>query len=237
MRLKLSLIKSYLLPLIVISGIAAIIAVIIIWFNNEAVIKQIKIEGSINPEQEKQALSVLEEHVTNTSFTSLSLGNLAQHIEQIPWVDTVSLRRNWPDTLVVEMAAHKPIARWNESGFISADGSIFEQTTASTLYLPHLFAQQGQEKRAMHFYLQAMEVLNPYQLKLEALHLTAAGTWKLLLSTGLVVHVDNHQPEVKVQKFIETLNRDLKTRQSQIAVADLRYPHGFAIQWKINTSS
>lgn len=237
MKNMITAIKRYFAPTLLVGIVVALVVFLTIWFRGEAVIEQIAIQGDINAAQEKETLTVLEPHVIANSFTTVSLDNVADEIAQIDWVDKVSLRRSWPDTLIVDVKPHKPIARWNKASFISANGSIFDETAQSIMNLPQLYAEKGQEKQVMHFYLQAVEVLNPYQIKIDALHFTGAGTWKLLLSNDLIVHVDNVEPASKMQHFIETLNSDLRSRKSQIAAADLRYPHGFAIQWKTNKRS
>jgi cell division protein FtsQ len=58
----------------------------------------------------KQALLKLSELKPDTSLLSVHLGELKQRMEKHPWIRSVSLRKRFPHTLVIEAEKEKPCA-------------------------------------------------------------------------------------------------------------------------------
>lgn len=47
----------------------------------------------------------------------MNLNQLRQELQSHPWIHQVSVRREWPSTLKVEVVEEVPIARWESRGF------------------------------------------------------------------------------------------------------------------------
>ena len=53
------------------------------------------------------------------SFFTADVDDLRRRVEQLPWVQKVSIRKVWPDKLSVYVTEHKPVAMWNGDRLIN----------------------------------------------------------------------------------------------------------------------
>ena len=92
----------------------------------------------------------------NGGFFSLDINNLQQNLNKIPWIERVSIRRVWPSSLIINIGAQHPVARWGGSNILLNDkGQVFTSPNKEQfLSLPLLHGPEGSEK----------EVFNQYQL-------------------------------------------------------------------------
>ena len=93
-----------------------------------------------------------------------NLGAVARKVKANPWVKDVSVRRDFPDRLVIEVTERKPVAlveRGDGLYFIERDGTAFEKIAAGEKTdLPVLtgFYRKGAENREM--ILKSLELLD-----------------------------------------------------------------------------
>ena len=93
-----------------------------------------------------------------------NLGAVARKVKANPWVKDVSVRRDFPDRLVIEITERKPVAlveRGDGLYFIERDGTAFEKVAAGEKTdLPVLtgFTRKGVENREM--ILKSLELLD-----------------------------------------------------------------------------
>lgn len=93
-----------------------------------------------------------------------NLGAVARKVKANPWVKDVSVRRDFPDRLVIEVTERKPVAlveRGDGLYFIERDGTAFEKiATGEKTDLPVLtgFYRKGAENREM--ILKSLELLD-----------------------------------------------------------------------------
>lgn len=211
-------------------SVAAMLA--FLWFRQSVVIEQLQIEGTLSETQRDEVLNLVQQQVMKKNFADLPLRQLVQQVEAINWVDQAALRRLWPDTLVVEVQHHTPIAYWNEDSFVSASGQIFKKINVPTERLPRLYASNDQSIEMMTFYLMVNELLMPYQWRVDALNRNANGDWMVLLNNQMIIKVADQSAERRLRQLLAILHEPLKAKRGEIAQVDLRYPHGFAIAWK-----
>ncbi len=97
--------------------------------------------------QNSQTLQSVTINALNGGFFSLNVDRLRiQLLEQLPWIKSVSVRKIWPDKLLLDIVEHKPIARWlsvdlmdtlsseiqnSNSQLLSRDGIIFDPSLTS----------------------------------------------------------------------------------------------------------
>jgi len=93
-----------------------------------------------------------------------NLGAVARKVKTNPWVKEVSVRRDFPDRLVIEVTERKPVAlieRGDGLYFIERDGTAFERiASGEKTDLPVLtgFYRKGEENREM--ILKSLELLD-----------------------------------------------------------------------------
>jgi cell division protein FtsQ len=78
-----------------------------------------------------------------TTWWGVDLAAVEHGVERHPWVRNAHVHRQWPDTIVVEVAEHRPAALLHDGGrlvLVSAEGVPFLPVKAGSvaLDLPHL---------------------------------------------------------------------------------------------------
>ena len=93
-------------------------------------LRQVVIEGRLVRANPAHIQAVIREELRGTFFT-LRLPEARASLQRVPWVKSVSLRRQWPDRLQVMLVEHEPLARWTEGALVGTDGEVFAATSAA----------------------------------------------------------------------------------------------------------
>jgi cell division protein FtsQ len=166
-------------------------------------------------------------------FLSVDLTRLGDVLRKHPWVDEVSVRREWPSLLKVEVIEEVPIARWGEKGFLNRLGEeLLIESNTHLGALPVLRADFGSSREMMENYQLMAELLIPTGLKIAELKRDSLGVWFIDTATGLRLVIGRDQVSEKLRRFTKVWAAGLSQQLQQIESIDLRYPNGLAVAWK-----
>lgn len=174
--------------------------------------------------------------ITGTFFTA-DLGQARNAFESLPWVRTASVRRQWPDRLVVRLEEHRALARWNDEGgnrFVSVRGEAFNAPgeTALGARLPLLSGPEGSEADVARQYEALKTRLAAIGKAPQVVALSPRQAWTMRLADGLVVEIGREQPSSsvlsRVERFVAHYAATVGQMAARVEVVDLRYPNGFA---------
>ncbi|MGD9391960.1 MAG: FtsQ-type POTRA domain-containing protein, partial [Chromatiales bacterium] len=73
---------------------------------------------------ERNELQQVIGHAIRGGYFTLDVREIQQAVRELPWVAGATVRRVWPDTLVVSVIEHQPVARWGEKRLISDQGIV-----------------------------------------------------------------------------------------------------------------
>ena len=76
-------------------------------------LETIRITGELN-HVDRAKLQQLVASAIDGGFFSVDMHKLREAAEQLPWIDKVSIRRVWPQTLVMDVTEQVPIGRWGD---------------------------------------------------------------------------------------------------------------------------
>jgi cell division protein FtsQ len=108
-------------------------------------VRIIEVEGELHHHSSQLLQETISERLSGGILTA-DLKDLKQAAEDLAWVGRASVRRVWPDRLQVEVEEHRPIARWNRDGLVTAEGIVFRPGTGTVpAGLPLL---EGEDRRA-----------------------------------------------------------------------------------------
>lgn len=199
-------------------------------------IRSIGVEGAFTYISQ-QSISDLVTPMIVGGFLQSPLPSIKTRLEENPWIAQAVVSRRWPDELFIAITEEQPIARWGTQGFLNHTGELVKVDAPKALaHLPLLAGQLGQEKEAMQNYQQLAQMLRPYGLKVGEFYSDELYSWNVVLTNGLKITIGRDQTMEKIRRFLVVYDRELHKRLDEVAVVDLRYGNGLAVQWKAATA-
>jgi cell division protein FtsQ len=231
-RLSDGIAEKFLRLLMVTVFVAAIFGADFIYKQIDTPLSKIMVGGNFN-HLEEQELAELVNMEIDGGFLSMNLNKLRQELQSHPWIHQVSVRREWPSTLKVEVIEEVPIARWGKKGFLNRLGDQLSLPENSNLKsLPVLEADFGSSQDMIAQYLLLAELLAPTDLRLTELQRDAVGAWQIETASGVRIVLGRDQIIEKIRRLIVVWGSGLDVQLNNIATIDLRYPNGLAVSWR-----
>jgi len=169
----------------------------------------------------------------NRSMVSVDLDQVKAALEGNAWIKSASLRRKWPNTLIVDVTEEVPIARWGDSQLLNQDGNIFSPPVVDLqLNLAKLSGPPGSEKRVMEQYQVFNQLLYPKNIRIASLDLNTRGAWTVKLINGVTLSVGSISPVMRVRRFARIYDTVFAAHMADIERFDLRYEDGIAVAYK-----
>lgn len=169
------------------------------------------------------------------NFFQLDVNSVQQTLEQLPWVMTVSVRKQWPSQLSIYVVDHVPTAIWNDDKVISNQGVVIAPDLSRLGDdIPKFYGPVGSEKIALENYQQLNALLNYNELNISEMILTKRFAWQLTLNDGVKLNLGREERVQRVQRFIDVYPEILvnKKENQHVDYIDLRYDTGVAVGWK-----
>lgn len=230
-------VKILLIALLVLTGLIGLFA----YKNGKATfrlrlaslpIKYVRAEGVFQYLNQDELRAALQPLVT-TSFLEADMQAIHQTVAGLPWVETVAVKRIWPDTVNIRISEKQAYARWGQHSLITEQGVIFTpKSLARHQHLPLLQGPASQTMKVLEIMKGINTALADQSLDLAEFTVNNRWAWKLKLTTGLEVLLGREQQLARLQRFLKTLTLLGQERVAAMAVADLRYPNGYAVSWR-----
>lgn len=164
-------------------------------------------------------------------FFAVKLQDAQQAVEQLPWVASAQVRKQWPDVLEVSVVEHRPFARWGEGRLLSEQGQLFAVPHGlENAPLPQLDGPDGKTAEVVELYNDSRALFAPAGVDVRRLAMDARGSWSLALDNGTEVVVGRNDARSRLARFVRVLPQLTRT-QVPIVRADLRYTNGFTLSW------
>lgn len=177
------------------------------------------------------------------NFFTTDLDAVRAAFEAVPWVRRASVRREWPNRLIVELEEHQVLANWgeDEGRLLSVNGELFtanlaeaEDEIAKDTNLPQLSGPAGSEKEVLSRYLQLKQWFAPLNLTPEEVALSHRYAWSVKLNNGMNVELgrdqDGHTVKDRVQRLIAVHPKLMQMLNGKIESVDMRYANGLALK-------
>lgn len=173
-------------------------------------------------------LQVVRSEVRGNLLTA-DIESLRQSLEKLPWVRSVTIRREFPGRLAVQLEEHQVLARWNAQALVNQQGEVFDAETAQ--FLPGFIGPEGESAEVARQYLQFRQQLAELNLKVVQLVLSPRHAWQLRLSNGVVLELGREEMQQRVARFVTGYPYSQSVLQGeQVRYVDLRYRNGFAVR-------
>ncbi len=164
-------------------------------------------------------------------FFAVRLQDAQRAVEQLPWVESAQVRKQWPDVLEVSIVEHRPFARWGKDRLLSEQGRLFATPHGlEDAPLPELDGPDSKTAEVVELYNDSRALFAPVGVDVRAVAMDARGSWSLALDNGTEVIVGRDDARSRLARFVRVLPQLTRT-QVPIVRADLRYTNGFMLSW------
>jgi cell division protein FtsQ len=195
-------------------------------------IKYVRIEG-VFQYLSKQEVQMALQSLVKAGFFDVDMQEIHSVIAAMPWVDTVTVKRIWPDTIDIKVHEKKPYARWGEKSLITEEGVIFTPRNLDQFEsVARVSGPETQQVKVLEIMKGVKTALADQSMTLAEFSVNDRGAWKMKLVTGLEILLGRNEQLKKLQRFLKTLTVLKQEQIEQIAIVDLRYPNGYAVSWK-----
>lgn len=172
------------------------------------------------------------------NFFTANLDTVRLAFEAVPWVRKASVRREWPNKLIVTIEEHQPLGTWGDDGrLLSVKGDVFTANLAEAEEdgeLPEFAGPEGSEKDVVARYSELHDWFRPISLRPESVRLSSRYAWTVKLNNGMTVELGREQSASTLKGRVDRLigiYPQLVTRlQDRIEIVDMRYPNGLALK-------
>ena len=178
-------------------------------------------------------LEAIAQPFVQTNLYLLDTNGLEQALEGNSWVRGASLRKVWPDQLVIEVETQFPIAFWGDDKLLNKFGEIYDGTLPEKQgVFPIIFSPQNNGRAMGERYVTLTKMLAGLDLEIIELSEDDRGSWRMKVRHGPEIIIGRKEQEKRVQRFRVGYLQGLKDRLGEIDRIDLRYTNGFAVEWK-----
>ena len=182
-----------------------------------------------------ELLRVMRSEVRGNLFT-MNIERLRQSFEKLPWVRSVSIRREFPHRLAVQLEEHQAMARWNNSALVNQQGETF--VAGSDQALPGFIGQEGTSAEIAQHYARFNQQLVALGLTVEQVALSPRHAWQLRLNNGMVLELGREDMQQRLARFVAVQRtedrRQMTEDRNTVKYVDLRYRNGFAVRRATN---
>ncbi len=174
------------------------------------------------------------------NFFTMNLAQAQRLFETVPWVARASVRRVWPDVLVVTVDEHRAIGLWSDGRVLSARGELFVANAAEAELDGVLASFAGppeQADAAAARFKEFSALLAPLAMSVATLEISERASWSLVTATesgkGPRIELGRDDPAGRVRERLATLTAAWPMVVAQLGGQpkrmDARYANGFAV--------
>lgn len=198
-------------------------------------IKYVRIEGVFQYLSKNEVQSVVQPLVM-TSFFEVDIQEIQSAVITLPWVDSISVKRIWPDAIDIKVYERKPFARWSENSLVTEQGVVFKPDNIDAFKQLTLVNGPEQQQVKVLEIMKGIEIaLADQSMVLTEFSINNRDAWKIKLSTNLEILLGRNEQLKKLQRFLKTLPVLKQEQVEQMTMVDLRYPNGYAVSWKLES--
>ncbi len=161
----------------------------------------------------------------NTSLAFLSAAEVRERIERVPLVESASVRKLYPNELIIDLKERAPHAIWQLDGelfVIASDGTQIDLLQDESLVgLPFVVGERANERTKE--FLALLDAAGPLRRRIRAGTLVSGRRWTLKMDNGLDVRLPELGAKDAVRRLV-ALERDQKILDKDVLALDLRMP-------------
>ncbi|MGF1865628.1 cell division protein FtsQ/DivIB [Enterovibrio norvegicus] len=219
----------------VILGIVWSLLRVLSWMGDEKQLplSQIVVQGQLTHLSSSEVRDAVLHLGPLSSFMLQDVDAIHGAISSLPWVANVAVRKQWPDTLKVNVTEYRPEAVWNGSQLLDVTGTAFSANPEDVAGkgLVSLHGPEGSEHEVLEAWREMRRILAPTKLEIAALALNERRSWRVVTRDGTRIELGRESREERLERFVSLFDEINETGRA-IQYVDLRYDTGAAVGWK-----
>ena len=194
-------------------------------------ISKVRVQGTFTNLTETMLQSALGN--IEGGYFNIDVAQLQKRVEALAWVESASVRRVWPDALLVSVNEQQALAYWLKSGLMNQRGELFYPNKNSFPQgLPQFNGAKENNILLYENYKRFNKLLNALHLTVKQIDMDARQSVIVVLSNGIKLVLGREKIFERMQQFVAIFPKLLSTGTGQIQQIDMRYTNGFTILQK-----
>lgn len=195
-------------------------------------LKIVRIDGELR-NLDRRALEQAVGGVVDGNFFTVDLDAVRAAALKLPWVDQVTVRRIWPDTLHMWVEEQQPVARWGDKQLVNGRGELFTpESGLPKTGLPRLAGPDDSAVEVVARYQRMHRRFAALKLEIERLVRDGRGAWTVGFRQGVELKLGHSDTEARVERFVRLYPRLEQVEKRRVKRIDMRYANGVAVLWE-----
>lgn len=227
----------------IIPGILALFGIVLlVWhftrpaFNDFLPVENVRIEGNF----EHLPLTALRQQVMSVlsgGYFTVDIDAIRNTLLDLPWVEDVSVRRQWPSGLHIRVIEKQAVAFWGKHSLLSDRGEIFTPAEVGRdQSLPQLAGPDDFHQKVWAFFKDINREVEPMGVVVKRLELDERRAWNLSISNDSVlksveIRLGRANVAARLSRFVRIFSNNAE-KLGDVGMIDLRYPNGFSMEVK-----
>ncbi|PID54847.1 MAG: hypothetical protein CR978_01265 [Gammaproteobacteria bacterium] len=195
----------------------------------EMPVRNILISGDVRHLDAEQVKALIQPELEG-GFLGADLVAIRKQLLGLPWVYEASVRRQWPDVVLVAITGQTPIARWGSGAYLNHQGDVFlsDDHDEALNRLPLLHGPVGMQQVMMADYLRLQDALAALDLHVNELVMDERGELRAHVDKGFWMVLGRGLLRARLKRFARVYRTHLALGEP-IKQIDLRYNNGLAV--------
>jgi cell division protein FtsQ len=196
-------------------------------------IKTIQLSGTFQHINQQEVEIALRPFV-GEGFFSLNIQKVRNSLSDKSWAESVSIRRVWPDRVMIKIVEKKPLARWDDDHLLSDKAKIFKANANAFEHLPEVYGSNIEPGQVLQQYYDFTELFRSLDETISQINIDSRGAVDIQLVNGFKIKLGRDNVDSKIERLVSIYAKQIRPRRTEIQQLDLRYSNGFAVAWKKN---
>jgi cell division protein FtsQ len=195
-------------------------------------LRTVKITSKPHHLEKDELQQALAPYVRGGFFT-VDVTGIHDAVEALPWVYRATVRRDWPDRLIISFVEQEPVAHWGKDALLNRHGEVFvPRKLPDKLALPFLSGPEGHERTVLEQYRRCNRTLSPLGLHIARIELNERRAWRIGLDNAVQLELGRVDTALRLQRFVRTFPEVFAGHLDALKSVDLRYSNGFSVYWQ-----
>lgn len=195
-------------------------------------IAQVSVTGDFRFLGRQEVERIVLPHL-GTGYFMVDLQRIRDELMKLPMVHQVTVRRAWPDRLLVFITEQVPVLRHGDDGYLNPYGELFRPAAdLPGLELPRVDGPTGTEALLLRRFDGFTSLLEPAGLRITRLGLDGKHAWSITLDNGSEVLLGRHDIERRAALMARLFAQDWASDRDRVERLDMRYSNGVAVAWR-----